>query len=115
MCGPGCKMFLLNPVYLPLEIHYRQVVPYLVLGYRKVKNIYVYVRIGLTIIFSFWIGFWKVKTNDLSLLTPVPWLTQSLFCFVFPKLLGAQICTGSQVVGIFQIHLEALKAGGFIS
>ena len=30
MCGPGCKMFLLNPVYLPLEIHVRKVVPYLV-------------------------------------------------------------------------------------
>ena len=27
---PGCKMFLLNPVYSPLEIHFRQVVPYLV-------------------------------------------------------------------------------------
>ena len=33
--------------------------------------------------------------------------------FVFPKLLGAQICTGSQVVGIFQIYLEELGAGGF--
>ena len=31
MCGPGCKTFLLNPVYSPLEIHYRQVVPYLVM------------------------------------------------------------------------------------
>ena len=26
MCGPGCKKFLLNPVYSPLEIHYRKVV-----------------------------------------------------------------------------------------
>ena len=33
--------------------------------------------------------------------------------FVFPKLLGAQICTGSQVVGIFQIHLVELEAGVF--
>ena len=33
--------------------------------------------------------------------------------FIFPKLLGAQICTGSRVVGIFQIHLEELEAGGF--
>ena len=33
--------------------------------------------------------------------------------FVFSKLLGAQICTGSQVVGISQIHLEELEAGGF--
>ena len=31
MCGPGCKMFLLNPVYSSLEIQYRQVVPYLVI------------------------------------------------------------------------------------
>ena len=31
MCGPGCKTFLFNPVYSPLEIHYRQVVPYLVM------------------------------------------------------------------------------------
>ena len=30
MCGPGCKMFLLNPVYSSLEIHYRKVDPYLV-------------------------------------------------------------------------------------
>ena len=35
--------------------------------------------------------------------------------FVFPKLLGAQICTGSQVVGILQIHLEEFEAGGFTS
>jgi len=35
--------------------------------------------------------------------------------FVFPKLLGAQICIGSQVVGIFQIHLEELEAGDFTS
>ena len=35
--------------------------------------------------------------------------------FVFPKLLCAQICTGSQVVGIFQIHLEELEAEGFTS
>ena len=33
--------------------------------------------------------------------------------FVFPKLLGAQICTGSQVVGISQIHLKELEAEGF--
>ena len=32
MCGPDCKMFLLNPVYSPLEIHYRKVVPYLVMS-----------------------------------------------------------------------------------
>ena len=31
MCWPGCKIFLLNPVYSPLEILYRQVVPYLVM------------------------------------------------------------------------------------
>ena len=31
MWGPGCKKFLLNPVYSSLEIHYRQVVPYLVI------------------------------------------------------------------------------------
>lgn len=35
--------------------------------------------------------------------------------YVFPKLLGAQICMGSQVVGIFQIHLEEPGAGGFTS
>ena len=28
---PGCKMFLLNPVYSSLEIHSRKVVPYLVM------------------------------------------------------------------------------------
>ena len=31
MCGPGCKTFLLNPVYSSQEIHYRKVVPYLVM------------------------------------------------------------------------------------
>ena len=31
MWGPGCKTFLLNPLYSSLEIHYRQVVPYLVI------------------------------------------------------------------------------------
>ena len=31
MCGPGCKMFLLNPMYSSLEIHYRKVVPYIVM------------------------------------------------------------------------------------
>ena len=35
--------------------------------------------------------------------------------YVLPKLLGAQICTGNQVIGIFQIHLEELKAEGFTS
>ena len=35
--------------------------------------------------------------------------------FVFPKLLGAQIYMGIQLVGIFQIHLEELEAGGFTS
>ena len=30
MWGPGCKTFLLNPVYSSLEIHYRKVDPYLV-------------------------------------------------------------------------------------
>ena len=33
--------------------------------------------------------------------------------FVFPKLLGAQICMGSQVFQALQIHLEKLKAEGF--
>ena len=31
MWGPGCQTFLLNPVYSSLEIHYRQVVPYIVI------------------------------------------------------------------------------------
>ena len=35
--------------------------------------------------------------------------------FVFPKLLGAQICMGSQVVRILQIHLEKIEAGGLTS
>ena len=35
--------------------------------------------------------------------------------FVFPKLLGAQICTGSQVVRILQIHLKELEARDFTS
>ena len=30
MWEPGCKTYLLNPVYSPLEIHDRRVVPYLV-------------------------------------------------------------------------------------
>ena len=33
--------------------------------------------------------------------------------FVFPKLFGAQICTGSQVFQALQIHLEELEAGVF--
>ena len=31
MFESGCKMFLLNPVYSSLEVHYRKVVPYLVI------------------------------------------------------------------------------------
>ena len=38
MCGPGCKTFLLNLVYFPLEIHYRQVVPYLVIVGNPLPN-----------------------------------------------------------------------------
>ena len=38
MCGPGCKTFLLNPVYSSLEIHYRQVVPYLVIVGNPISN-----------------------------------------------------------------------------
>ena len=37
------------------------------------------------------------------------------FVLFYPKLLGAQICMGSQVVGILQIHLEELEAEGFTS
>ena len=33
--------------------------------------------------------------------------------FVFPKLLGAQICTGSQVFQAFTDTLEGAKAEGF--
>ena len=35
-----------------------------------------------------------------------------VYFVVFPKLLDAQICTGSQVFQALQIHLEELKAGG---
>ena len=42
-------------------------------------------------------------------------MTDPEFILFYPKLLGAQICTGSQVVGILQIHLEEMEAGGFTS
>ena len=42
-----------------------------------------------------------------------PMTDPEFILFVFPKLLGAQICTGSQVVRTLQIHLEELEAGGF--
>ena len=72
--------------------------------------------IGLTIIFSFekdfeklnqMIGVYSHQSHDWPIV---------LFCFVFPKLLGAQICTGSQVVRILQIDLESLEqeASGLI-
>ena len=151
MCGPGCKMFLLNPgVFasrdtsseggpIPCHVgnpisnkrhavfdfiiymwsvrckrstiwlftwcrHYYNTTGFSyqsVLGYSKVKAVHVYVWAGLTIILFVSKRIFKVKPYGWNLLTPVPWLTQSLFCFVFPKLLGAQICTGSQVFQAF--------------
>ena len=35
---PGCKMFLLNPVYSSLEVHWRKVVPYLVIVGNPLPN-----------------------------------------------------------------------------
>ena len=84
------------------------------LGYRKVKTVRVYVWIGLTIIFSFEKDFEKLNKR-FEFTHTSPMTDPEFILFVFPKLLGAQICTGSQVVGIFQIHLEELEAGGFTS
>ena len=58
--------------------------------------------------------FWKLN-QWLEFTHTSPMTDPEFILFVFPKLLGAQICTGSQVVGIFQIHLEELEAGGFTS
>ena len=85
-----------------------------VLGYRKVKTIRVYVWIGLTIILSFKnilkvkqvFGVYSPQSHD--------W-PRVYFVLFYPKLLGAQICMGSQVVRILQAHLVEFEAGGFIS
>ena len=59
-------------------------------------------------------GFYKLN-KWLEFTHTSPMTDPEFIWLVFPKLLGAQICTGSQVVGIFQIHLEELEAGGFTS
>ena len=67
---------------------------------------------GLTIIFSFEKEFWKLN-KWLEFTHTSPMTDPEFILFVFPKLLGAQICTGSQVFEVLQMHLEDLKAEGF--
>ena len=68
---------------------------------------------GLVLLLSFLLkGFLKLN-NWLEFTHTSPMTDPEFVLFVFPKLLGAQICTGSQVVRILQIHLKKLEAGGF--
>ena len=50
------------------------------------------------------------KTVWLEFTHTSPMTDPEFILFVFLKLLGAQICTGSQVFQALQIHLEELKS-----
>ncbi len=78
------------------------------MGYSKVKTVHVYVWAGLTIIFSFERF---VKLNKwLEFTHTSPMTDPEFILFVFPKLLGAQICMGSQVFQAFTDMLEGAKS-----
>ena len=70
---------------------------------------------GLVLLLSFLSKGFRKLNKWLEFTHTSPMTDPEFILFVFPKLLGAQICTGSQIVGILQIHLEELKVGSFIS
>ena len=68
---------------------------------------------GLVLLLSFPLeGFLKLN-KWLEFTHTSPMTDPEFILFVFPKLLGAQICTGSQVFQALQIHLEELETEGF--
>ena len=93
------KAFLLDDYYIVVDRHY-----YNIKRVFNIKIIWILIREKPVPLYC--VVLWDIvnlfKLFKTILLIPVPWLTRSLFCFVFPKLLGVQFCRGSQVVGIYR-------------